>query len=1116
MHGASSWKDYFKVNTDHKVIGIQYLVVVFAFLVIGGIFAELVRTELATPGQTIGDGETYNGLFSVHATLMIFLFVIPAFAGLANYVLPIMIGAKDMAFPRLNALSLWMLIPGGLMMAISPVFGAFSAGWTAYTPLATQGGTGTTLFEIGVQLVGSSSIATALNFLVTIFTMRAPGMTVWRMPLLVWANATTSALVVFGTPFIAGSQFMTLFDRVMGTSFFNPLGGGDVIMYQHVFWFYSHPAVYIMILPGFGIISEVVATFSRKPIFGYRAIAFSTVAIAVLGFGVWAHHMFVSGMAPWLRVPMMITTVIIAVPTGVKVFSWLGTLWNGKIHLKTPMLYAMGFICTFVIGGLSGVMLRHDPGRHPRDGHLLRGGPHPLRVRRRQPLHDLRGRPLLVPEDDREDVQRAPGPDQLLDHLHRLQRDLHADALARPAGHAPARLDVRLPLRGPEPVHRGRLDGDDRGHPDLLLQHDPLVGGGARRPRGTPGAGARSSGSSPRRRRSSTSRRRPRSWAARTSTAMPGARHAVVFAPEEIGGELTETEKRTILVLADETVAADALVAEIRERAASGLWRFTIAVPNEGGDSKAADRRLQATLSVLAEAGIDASGTVVEGDPFAATELVTSEEDVHEILLATYPTGQSAWMRADMVDRLRKSSGLGITRVVVSREEAREPLAQPGVTQVAVLADEALGAEGLVDALRQRSDERPIGVVLLNPMALEVARVDRRGRGAAQRAPSTGCAPPSTPCRERACSPRRGARRRRRPRPRAVAVAEHGADEILVVATRGGRLDSVDTLEKVRPPWAPCRPRDRRRCGGAGLPLRELAGHGHRRSARERVPPGRDPPVSRGSQMSMGMLAMMFFLGSEAMLFASFFTAYFFVRFNVADQWPPLNADGRAVRAAEGHHRASTRRSWSRRASRCTGASTGSSHYGDRKGLRAGPAGRDAPAGRDVPDHPDQRVRAPRLHAPGTALRLGLLLADRPARPPRLRRADDPDALLHPGEDGARFPPTWFTPLGAGSLYWHFVDVVWVLLYVLVYIAMSARTMRCGAGRLAAVAIALAGSRSAGCGSADSGERRPRRRQADLHEPLRQLPHARGGRHAAGQRSARTWTTPSAPRARSA
>ena len=182
-------------------------------------------------------------------------------------------------------------------------------------------------------------------------------MTIWRMPLLVWANATTSALVVFGTPFIAGSQFMTLFDRVMGTSFFVWTGGGDVISYQHIFWFYSHPAVYIMMLPGFGIISEVLATFSRKPIFGYRAVAFSTVAIAVLGFGVWAHHMFVSGMAPWLRIPMMVTTVIIAIPTGVKMFSWVATLWRGKLHMRTPMLWAIGFLFTFVIGGLSGVFL---------------------------------------------------------------------------------------------------------------------------------------------------------------------------------------------------------------------------------------------------------------------------------------------------------------------------------------------------------------------------------------------------------------------------------------------------------------------------------------------------------------------------------------------------------------------------------------------------------------------------------------------------------------------------------------------------------------------------------------------------------------------------------------
>ena len=363
MHGAQSWRDYFKVNTDHKVIGIQYLVIVFFFFVIGGIFAELVRTELATPGQTIGDGETYNGLFSVHATLMIFLFVIPAFAGLANYVLPIMIGAKDMAFPRLNALSVWMLIPGGLMMAVSPALRGLRRRLDRLRRRSPpRAAPAQTLFEVGVQFAGASSIATAINFLVTIFTMRAPGMTVWRMPLLVWANATTSALVVFGTPVHRRLAVHDALRPRHGDELLRPApSGGDVIMYQHVFWFYSHPAVYIMMLPGFGIISEVIATFSRKPIFGYRALAFSTVAIAVLGFGVWAHHMFVSGMAPWLRVPMMITTIIIAIPTGVKVFSWLGTLWEGKIHLKTPMLFAMGFLCTFVIGGLSGVMLGTIP-----------------------------------------------------------------------------------------------------------------------------------------------------------------------------------------------------------------------------------------------------------------------------------------------------------------------------------------------------------------------------------------------------------------------------------------------------------------------------------------------------------------------------------------------------------------------------------------------------------------------------------------------------------------------------------------------------------------------------------------------------------------------------------
>src|SRR5215216_7676776 len=362
-HGAYSWRDYFRVNTDHKVIGMQYLVTTIFFFLAGGLLAMLVRAELAKPGMQFFDNQTYNGLFSVHASLMIFLFVIPAFAGLANFVVPLMLGAPDMAFPRLNALSYWLLPIAGVMMLSSFLYpgGAFSAGWTGYAPLSVVGTNGNIFFNMGVQWAGASSIMTALNFLVTIITMRAPGMTFWRMPLLVWANFTTSLLVVLATPFIAGSQFFVMFDRVMGMDFFNVGEGGYPLGYQHIFWFYSHPAVYIMMLPGFGIISEVISVMARKPIFGYRLMALSLLAILVLGFSVWAHHMFVSGMANWLRVPMMITTLLIAVPTGIKVFSWLATTWGGRIHVTTPMLWAMGFVTMFVIGGLSGIFLGAVP-----------------------------------------------------------------------------------------------------------------------------------------------------------------------------------------------------------------------------------------------------------------------------------------------------------------------------------------------------------------------------------------------------------------------------------------------------------------------------------------------------------------------------------------------------------------------------------------------------------------------------------------------------------------------------------------------------------------------------------------------------------------------------------
>src|SRR5438309_3830822 len=362
-HGARSWRDYFRVNTDHKVIGLQYICTTFFFFVVGGVMAMVMRAELAAPGTQFISPNTFNGLFSVHASLMIFLFIIPVFAGIANYVIPLMIGAPDMAFPRLNALSYWLLPTAGIMMMASFLApgGSFATGWTSYAPLSDVQPLGQTFFNVAIQLAGASSIATALNFLVTIITMRAPGMTFWRMPLLVWANFTTSLLVVIATPFIAGSQFFVLFDRTLGLHFFDTSRGGHVLMYQHVFWFYSHPAVYIMMLPGFVIISEVISTHARKPVFGYRMMAFSLMAIVILAFTVWAHHMFVSGMFSWLRVPMMITTMLIAVPTGIKIFSWLATLWKGVIHLPTPMLFALGFITMFTLGGISGIMLAAIP-----------------------------------------------------------------------------------------------------------------------------------------------------------------------------------------------------------------------------------------------------------------------------------------------------------------------------------------------------------------------------------------------------------------------------------------------------------------------------------------------------------------------------------------------------------------------------------------------------------------------------------------------------------------------------------------------------------------------------------------------------------------------------------
>ena len=357
------WREYFSFSTDHKVIGIQYLVTSFVFYLVGGALAELVRTELATPASDFVSRELYNQLFTMHATVMIFLWIIPSLTGgFGNYLVPLMIGAKDMAFPRLNAIAFWIIPPAGILLMASFFVGSANSGWTSYPPLSlVSNQTGEAIWITGIVLLGTSSIMAALNFMTTILKMRIPSMTFNDMPLFCWAMVATSALQLIATPVLTGAVTLLAFDLLLGTSFFNPTGGGDPVVYQHMFWFYSHPAVYIMILPAFGLISEIIPTHARKPIFGYKAIAYSSMAISFLGLIVWAHHMFTSGTPDWLRMFFMIATMVIAVPTGIKVFSWLATIWGGKLRLCSAMLFSMGFVSMFVVGGLSGVMVASVP-----------------------------------------------------------------------------------------------------------------------------------------------------------------------------------------------------------------------------------------------------------------------------------------------------------------------------------------------------------------------------------------------------------------------------------------------------------------------------------------------------------------------------------------------------------------------------------------------------------------------------------------------------------------------------------------------------------------------------------------------------------------------------------
>jgi cytochrome c oxidase subunit 1 len=360
-HPIAAWL----TTTDHKKIGIMYLVNSYFWFGVAGLLAVFVRAELAEPGTQFFGEERYNQLFTMHGTTMIFLFIIPILAGFGNYIVPLQIGALDMAFPRVNALSFWMLPLAGIVLYSSYFLGGpADAGWTQYAPLSegvgSQGNSiGIDLWIIALLLVGTASILGAVNFITTIFNMRAPGMTMFRMPLFTWTILVTSLLVLLATPVFTSALVMLLIDRNLGGSFFNPANGGIAVLWQNVFWFYSHPAVYVMVLPGMGIISDVLPVFSRKPLFGYKAFVFATAGIGALGFSVWAHHMFVTGQV--LLPFFSIMTFLIAVPTGVKFFNWIATMVKGEITFSTAMLFAIGFLTMFLIGGIDGVFLASPP-----------------------------------------------------------------------------------------------------------------------------------------------------------------------------------------------------------------------------------------------------------------------------------------------------------------------------------------------------------------------------------------------------------------------------------------------------------------------------------------------------------------------------------------------------------------------------------------------------------------------------------------------------------------------------------------------------------------------------------------------------------------------------------
>ncbi len=349
--------------TNHKDIGTMYLLFSFIMLLQGGVLALMLRTELFQPGLQFFKPEFFNQLTTMHGLMMVFGAIMPAFVGFANWMLPLQIGASDMAFARMNNFSFWLLVPAALMLSISFFVpgGATAAGWTLYAPLSIQMGPGMDLAIFAMHLMGASSIMGSINIVVTILNMRTPGMTLMKMPMFCWTWLITAYLLIAVMPVLSGAITMLLTDRHFGTNFFNAAGGGDPVMYQHIFWFFGHPEVYIMILPAFGIVSHVIPAFSRKPLFGYSSMVYATSSIAILSFIVWAHHMFTTGMPVTGQLFFMYATMLIAIPTGVKVFNWIATMWRGSMTFETPMLFAVGFIFVFTMGGFTGLILAIAP-----------------------------------------------------------------------------------------------------------------------------------------------------------------------------------------------------------------------------------------------------------------------------------------------------------------------------------------------------------------------------------------------------------------------------------------------------------------------------------------------------------------------------------------------------------------------------------------------------------------------------------------------------------------------------------------------------------------------------------------------------------------------------------